>query len=869
MYSYNAFYLLTNESIDLKLIGHLLKYAFEKVAENSIWNIAEKSPLIRKFIKENLSTGDRYIYSLLPSQREVISDVLTPKKSIVVGMPTSAGKSFLAEMQILFSIHNYKTAEFNPTVCYVVPTNALIDQVKLDLQSDFKEFNFNIETALPCMIDISVVINDTSPLIIDSDGNGISDDKEKNFQIYEEYLESDTFEKIQVQTECTGNIESEMEIESVKDIDILCSEIDGIFGEPYEFNLDASFEQVKVLFYINDKKLGKTKLQDLMVLWYDEKNESFVEMDTFIEDDENAVGFLTTHFSKYIIVDKNKWYFAWKLNTDYTNGKIKYNNHNTVLAIDCSGSMRSNDPIKTTNPNSAAQAQSRYSCERIKAANEFVNNRDEYDLVGIVLFDDKVKYEAGLTKKKSDVTSVIQKIYNNGGTNYNTALSHSISFFTDSMIKDKKQCNRIILLSDGKSSCNNNVLEEAKRKGIIIHTVGLGDNVGEAALKNIATKTGGEYYKAYFAEELVDIYSAVGIMSSFDKTDTDKDGLYDVLETAGIRIQNGKIIYTDPTKKDTDGDGLLVGEEIDPVIKRKVDLKNNVSYYFKMISDPNKKDGDGDGYSDYEEIKKYKSNPLKNDFKVISLKNKYISVYYAGSEKGERSIDIPPNNISFGGDQGWFYNTIDNPNDSYGKVIEGYGCGLISISDVAYYISKTRGIKNNYTKLIKYNKDNTINYDNYLKYVKKMDNEYYGVIAVEGLDGVRMAIGTKAYFKESKIKYKVSWMSSGKKRLKRIKDMIKNNIPVTLSVGPAIKCPKKERLRYYSFDNVESMRLNKREIKGRFKDHYVTVTGIYEDKVQNHTYLEISTWGQKYYIEYIVLVNKYDSNSLSNILYIQ
>lgn len=149
MYSYNAFHLLNNESIDLKLLGHLLRYAYQKVAENSIWNIAEKSPLIRKFIEENLSNGNRYIYSLLPSQREVISDVLTPKKSIVVGMPTSAGKSLLAEMQILFSIHNYKTDDFNPTVCYIVPTNALIDQVRADLQSDFKEFHFNIETALP------------------------------------------------------------------------------------------------------------------------------------------------------------------------------------------------------------------------------------------------------------------------------------------------------------------------------------------------------------------------------------------------------------------------------------------------------------------------------------------------------------------------------------------------------------------------------------------------------------------------------------------------------------------------------------------------------------------------------------------------
>lgn len=149
MYSYNAFYLLGNEEIELKLIGYLVKYAFTQVAENSIWNIAEKSPKIRTFIEKNLSEGERFLYSLLPSQRDVIADVLTPKKSIIVSMPTSSGKSLLAEMQILFSLHNYATNEFRPTVCYVVPTNALIEQVKRDLTHDFKMFNFNIETALP------------------------------------------------------------------------------------------------------------------------------------------------------------------------------------------------------------------------------------------------------------------------------------------------------------------------------------------------------------------------------------------------------------------------------------------------------------------------------------------------------------------------------------------------------------------------------------------------------------------------------------------------------------------------------------------------------------------------------------------------
>lgn len=149
MYSFNAFHLLDYADIELRIIGHMLRYSYVKVAENSIWNIAEKSPLIRKFITNNLANGERYIYSLLPSQREVVSEVLTPKKSIVVGMPTSAGKSLLAELQILFSIHNYRTEDFKPTVCYIVPTNALIDQVKHDLRMDFKDFDFNIETALP------------------------------------------------------------------------------------------------------------------------------------------------------------------------------------------------------------------------------------------------------------------------------------------------------------------------------------------------------------------------------------------------------------------------------------------------------------------------------------------------------------------------------------------------------------------------------------------------------------------------------------------------------------------------------------------------------------------------------------------------
>ena len=128
-------------------------------------------------------------------------------------------------------------------------------------------------------------------------------------------------------------------------------------------------------------------------------------------------------------------------------------------------------------------------------------------------------------------------------------------------------------------------------------------------MQKIADETGGKYYKALESKDIVDIFAKFGYMDDFDMTDTDGDGLPDAVETAGIRLQNGIIlrdvdssglIFTDPTNPDTDGDGLLDGEEIDPtpcvktvpVIERDPSFCGPVltqsSYYFKANSDPRK-----------------------------------------------------------------------------------------------------------------------------------------------------------------------------------------------------------------------------------------------------------------------------------------
>lgn len=41
-----------------------------------------------------------------------------------------------------------------------------------------------------------------------------------------------------------------------------------------------------------------------------------------------------------------------------------------------------------------------------------------------------------------------------------------------------------------------------------------------------------------------------------------QDILYDVFERQGMHLSNGEIVYTNPYAADSDGDGLLDGEEI-------------------------------------------------------------------------------------------------------------------------------------------------------------------------------------------------------------------------------------------------------------------------------------------------------------------
>ena len=444
----------------------------------------------------------------------------------------------------------------------------------------------------------------TNPTIPDTDGDGILDCDEKFYQTFSHIVENEecAIEEVIVSMEGTGNLQTNTTIESVMDKDVICSEVVGLIGEPFSIETTSQFDTATLTFKIDQSKLGDTAFDNLMFLWYDEENYEFVELETFYDYENNTVSIETAHFSRYMIVDKSLWFEAWSVEFNYrpTDDGYSYNyTCDTVIAIDCSGSMSSYD-ITGTNS------------KRAQAATNFFATMRDGDRAGVVTFTSSAAVTCDLTDSQTNLTNSLSRISSNGGTSFSAALSTALTVFdTNDTLPIKK---RIILLSDGEDSVPYAVLDKCKERNIVVYTIGLGSS-SDSVLETIATYTGGEFFKAYTADELLDIYSDIGITSDFDTTDTDGDGLYDAVEAAGIRLHNGDIINTDPTDPDSDNDGLLDGDEINPTpiysekedngwlgLKKLLGINKVQGYYFEMNSNPNRKDSDGDGLFDGQRV---------------------------------------------------------------------------------------------------------------------------------------------------------------------------------------------------------------------------------------------------------------------------
>ncbi len=173
--------------------------------------------------------------------------------------------------------------------------------------------------------------------------NGILDGNEKRLQTFIHEVENEdcAVTEVRVSMKGTGNIQKTTTVESIMNKDILCSDVVGLIGEPFEIETTSKFDKATLTYVIDKSKLGDTEFDNLLFLWYDEENDNFVELDTILDEENSTVSVETTHFSKYMLVDQDEWFDAWKRASFNTDGK--YTPLATVICYDCSGSMSSND----------------------------------------------------------------------------------------------------------------------------------------------------------------------------------------------------------------------------------------------------------------------------------------------------------------------------------------------------------------------------------------------------------------------------------------------------------------------------------------------------------------------------------------------
>ncbi|MDI7740567.1 DEAD/DEAH box helicase [Lysinibacillus fusiformis] len=123
----------------MKWLINRYETVLENMLSNSIWS---NLPFDREYKKVLVNSG---IFEVWKTQKEIIKkDFLSKnRKTAAISIPTSAGKTLIAE----WFIYNQLKSE-GATAIYVVPTNALANQIELNLSQHLHPLGISVATAI-------------------------------------------------------------------------------------------------------------------------------------------------------------------------------------------------------------------------------------------------------------------------------------------------------------------------------------------------------------------------------------------------------------------------------------------------------------------------------------------------------------------------------------------------------------------------------------------------------------------------------------------------------------------------------------------------------------------------------------------------
>lgn len=304
---------------------------------------------------------------------------------------------------------------------------------------------------------------------------------------------------------------------------------------------------------------------------------------------------------KYNRFQKN--YVQIAIKTRHPNSKETSGIKGITFILDISGSMHDDNKIKILKD----------------AMQKTIYELNDNDIISIILFNNSAKELIVNTKinshSRNQIQNLIKSIKAGGGTNITDGLLYGCKVAKNYNQVDHRQ---ILLLTDGQSNILKQqidpVLVEMKSDfNTRVSTIGLGYEVDENILREIASQGSGQYYFAENAKELYSILNK-GLNSA---TITIAENAKLTIEPAhGVKLRN--TFGTNPEKTDSfnfDLGDLNVNEW--QIVLLEID-KTKIAYGNKLFSAnlTYKKTNSGKTFSINESYNLSKKNPVKAEDKI-------------------------------------------------------------------------------------------------------------------------------------------------------------------------------------------------------------------------------------------------------------
>ncbi|RTL01450.1 MAG: DEAD/DEAH box helicase [Proteobacteria bacterium] len=156
------------QMLELEPVTRLLTHTSKQLVENAIWTVTRAvNSRVTKFVKElvDRGRGDNALFDVLPPQRHTLAEeglLGSSRRAVVVSLPTSSGKTMIAQFRILQALNQFDTE--NGWVAYLAPTRALVNQITRRIRNDFEPLGISVEQVSPALevdgFEMSILQND-------------------------------------------------------------------------------------------------------------------------------------------------------------------------------------------------------------------------------------------------------------------------------------------------------------------------------------------------------------------------------------------------------------------------------------------------------------------------------------------------------------------------------------------------------------------------------------------------------------------------------------------------------------------------------------------------------------------------------------